>query len=218
MPTVHVVQQGEYLASIARRYHKRRWQGIYFHPDNTEFRRKRPNPNVIHPGDEIVIPDLEERIESCATDRRHTFRVDSSTVQLRIVVRDDAGQVVADEPYVLKVGGEEHRGKTDARGRLERRIPVGVCEGELRLLRKNAAFPLAIGHLDPIDDVEETPLTGVQARLNNLGFFCGAVDNVKGPKTTAAIRNFQRQVLGRAEPDGVLDAQTRDALIRQHGC
>lgn len=139
-------------------------------------------------------------------------------MRLRIVVRDDEGRAVGNEPYLLKVGDESYRGKTDARGLLDHRIPVGVTEGELSLLQKKMTFPLAIGHLDPVDDPDDRALTGVQARLNNLGFFCGPVDGVRGPSTTAAIRRFQEHVLRRSNPDGELDAEARQALIREHGC
>jgi hypothetical protein len=134
------------------------------------------------------------------------------------VLRDDTGHVLAKEPYVLRVGRQDHHGTTDARGRLEESIPVGACEGELHLKTQRVTFPLAIGHLDPIEDRDDSSVTSVKARLNNLGFHCGAVDNVRAPRTAAAIRSFQKQVLCRKDPDGVLDAQTYGALISHHGC
>ena len=110
MKTVHVVRQGEYLSSIAQMY-QRRWQTIYYHPDNADFRQRRPDPNVIRPGDQIVIPDRVERVEPRDTDRRHRFRVETVTLRLRIVVRDDAGRAVGNEPYLLTVGDAALRGR-----------------------------------------------------------------------------------------------------------
>jgi hypothetical protein len=56
MPT-HIVRNGENLTVIANKYRYSEWKTIYNHPQNAEFRRKRPNPNVIVPGDVIYIPD-----------------------------------------------------------------------------------------------------------------------------------------------------------------
>lgn len=53
----HIVQRGENLTLIARKYGIPHWQTIYHHPNNLEFRRKRPNPNIILPGDQLFIPD-----------------------------------------------------------------------------------------------------------------------------------------------------------------
>lgn len=53
----HVVRQGECLSAIAKRYGFASYRIIYDHPDNAELRRARPNPNLLFPGDVIVIPD-----------------------------------------------------------------------------------------------------------------------------------------------------------------
>lgn len=105
------------------------------------------------------------------------------------------------------------------RGLLEKEIPIGVRKAELRLENKDLTMSLRIGDLDPIGNNDDTSkiVTGAQARLNNLGFFCGRIDNDQGPRTTDAIRAFQQQVLGRTEPNGQLDRETRNALMREHG-
>lgn len=72
-------------------------------------------------------------------------------------------------------------------------------------------WSLAIGHLDPVEEV-----SGIQARLRNLGYGPGAVDGNEGPATRAAIERFQEArgltVSGRA------DEATRAALQERHGC
>lgn len=50
----------------------------------------------------------------------------------------------------------------------------------------------------------------LQKKLNKLGFNCGAVDGVFGPKTDAAVRKFQRSV--KITVDGIVGPQTRAAL------
>jgi hypothetical protein len=55
MATPYTVKSGDTLSAIASR-HGMRWQDLYNHPDNAAFRAKRPNPNLIYPGDVIMIP------------------------------------------------------------------------------------------------------------------------------------------------------------------
>ena len=58
MPTAYTVKTGDYMAKIAQQHGFSRWQDIYNHPSNQQFRLKRPDPNMIFPGDVIMIPDL----------------------------------------------------------------------------------------------------------------------------------------------------------------
>ena len=55
-------------------------------------------------------------------------------------------------------------------------------------------------------------LTGVQFRLNALGFGAGRVDGIKGPKTTRAVRAFQKSYPP-LKVDGIPGPQTQDKLV-----
>jgi LysM domain len=57
MSTPYTVRRGDTLTKIANGHGFRNWRAIYDHPDNAAFRRLRPNPNLIYPGDVIQIPD-----------------------------------------------------------------------------------------------------------------------------------------------------------------
>lgn len=57
MPTPYTVVRGDTLTKIANRRGFRNWRAIYDHPINAAFKRLRPNPNLIYPGDVIQIPD-----------------------------------------------------------------------------------------------------------------------------------------------------------------
>ena len=50
----------------------------------------------------------------------------------------------------------------------------------------------------------------VQVRLNELGYDCGTPDGAKGPRTTEAIKQFQRD--NGLTADGVVGNQTKTAL------
>jgi hypothetical protein len=52
----HIVVKGDTLSGIAKKHGFKDWRTIYNDPSNAAFRRKRPNPNLIFPGDVVVIP------------------------------------------------------------------------------------------------------------------------------------------------------------------
>lgn len=51
----HTIQKGETLSGIGARFGVS-WTKIYNHTSNVDFRKKRPDPNIIRPGDKINIP------------------------------------------------------------------------------------------------------------------------------------------------------------------
>lgn len=57
MSTPYRVQRGDYLVKIAQKFGFRSWRTIYYHTDNAGYRRFRPDPNKIYPGDVIQIPE-----------------------------------------------------------------------------------------------------------------------------------------------------------------
>jgi hypothetical protein len=56
MSAAYTVKQGDTLSAIARKHGISIWQDLYKHPDNAAFRARRPNPDLIFPGDVIMIP------------------------------------------------------------------------------------------------------------------------------------------------------------------
>jgi len=209
----HIVEQGECLSRIARVSGIANWRTIYDHPNNREFRQRRPDPNVIHPGDRIFIPDRELRTEACSTERRHRFRLSRAKTFLRLRILGDDGNPAAGRPYRLVLGESAYQGSTATDGCLKHEIDPGA---ESALLTVEIAsgvrhtWSLRIGHLDPIEEV-----TGIQARLCNMGYFC-AVDGIAGPETAEAVRRFQRR--HQLAVDGVAGSRTRDKLREVYGC
>ena len=206
---VHVVRQGESLAKIARRHGRDDWRAIYEHADNAALRSKRPNPNVLHPGDEVVIPDLELKSVDVETDQLHTFELAAAeSAMFRMKLLDDQGEALAEVAYQLHVDGEQVAdATTDDAGMIEVEIDHGAVRGELRVLGRTIA--LCFDELDPISRI-----TGVQARLVNLGYAPGKIDGDLGPKTRAAVRAFQAK--HDLEPTGRVDDDTRKALLAAH--
>ncbi|MEM8577875.1 MAG: LysM peptidoglycan-binding domain-containing protein [Pseudomonadota bacterium] len=54
--TIHTVRRGDTLGKIAKKYGHASWKTIYDAPENAKFRKNRPDPNAIQPGDKITIP------------------------------------------------------------------------------------------------------------------------------------------------------------------
>jgi hypothetical protein len=57
MAKTYTIRSGDTLTKIAAREGFSSWREIYYDPDNAPFRRKRPNPDKIFPGDVVVLPD-----------------------------------------------------------------------------------------------------------------------------------------------------------------
>lgn len=214
---MYTISQGDCLSSIAHAHGFVDWRTIYNHPRNESFRSLRPDPNVIFPGDELFIPDLTERVEQRSTDQRHPFRRKFSPVLLRIVLLDEEHQPLKGASYKLEVADSVFQGKTGSDGLLEHRIPANAEQGLLsvKLVRNQDetgyTWNLHLGNLDP-----ETVMTGVQARLNNLGYNTGPVDGIQGPRTTEAIKQFQEKYS--LKVDGIVGPITRGKLVEVHGC
>lgn len=220
------MRQGEHLAKIAARYSLDPAR-IWDHPDNEGLRKKRRSPAVLLAGDALFVPDLgpdDEKIEDCGTEQLHTFSVTLPTIEIEIHLRLPDGTALANEPYRLTIerplpeGDLEIEGATDGDGYLRERLPVETRMARLALTRRKITLPLGVGDLDPhrCEESGEPIVSGLQARLTNLGFGCGPVDGVLGPRTRRALRAFQRRVLGRTDPTGEPDEETCARLAEDH--
>ncbi len=208
MTVPHAVQEGECLATLAHKYEFADGRAIWSHPDNAELRKKRPDPHALLPGDIVMIPDREPRVEYCSTEKRHVFRVRRARARLRLFLRDDGGTPLADKKYWFVTGNTGFDGRTDARGLLDLEIPPAAQDADLvvwmdeeDLEAEVLAVSLKIGHLPPA----ETP-EGAGARLTSLGYPCGEADMAE------AVRAFQK---ARGLPEsGALDAPTLEKLVQ----
>ena len=73
--SVYTVASGDNFTLIARRFGFRNYQAIYDHELNSEFKKLRPDPNLIHPGDEIVIPNKVMKTIPAKEGELQVFRV-----------------------------------------------------------------------------------------------------------------------------------------------
>jgi hypothetical protein len=217
MAEYHTVEQGECLASIAKKYGFPNYKKIYDHPENSELKQNRPNPNLLCPGDSIFIPDTEVKDYSRPTEKKHSFKLHRQPTVVRIVVADEKGKPYSGNKYKLTIGYQTYEGTTGADGLIEQKVEADEEQGELTVWWKGdpqtlaCTWTLQIGHLDPVGET-----TGIQGRLNNLGFDCGLVDGIVGPKTEAAVRSFQEE--HSLKVDGIPGPKTQAKLKEVHGC
>jgi hypothetical protein len=205
----HVAQQGECISSIAASYGFS-LQRVWKHPNNSRLRELRKNPYVLCPGDVVYVPDKEMRVEDCDTDNRHKFVRKGVPEMLRLVLLDYDGNPRPNINYQLSIDDSIVSGTSDAQGLIECFISPLAKEAKLNLVDENEEYTLSLGYLDPISEI-----TGVQGRLNNLGFGCGALDGVAGSRTASALQQFQEK--HDLTVSGEIDDQTRQMLDQVHG-
>src|SRR3954468_13505009 len=209
----HEVKQGETLSRLADRYHLGDYRVIYNHPKNADFKRRRPNPDVIFPGDQVFIPEPTIREQAGSTDCRHRFRLRKPQNMLRIAIEDAAGERLRNAAYEITFELVKLTGSTNGDGMLEQRIPLHIEEAILKIGDLN--WTLKIGHLNPMEDAPDDGNSGIQARLRNLGYDLDNIDGILGARTRAAIRAFQQDNPPLAV-DGICGPQTRAKLLEKH--
>ena len=206
-----VVRAGDCVSSIAAE-HGVSVDSIWDHPANAKLRAIRGQPNVLLPGDRLTVVDTRAKREPAPTDQRHRFTQTSDPTFLRIRV-EQRGEPLAGKPFTLIVGAQTTEGVTDGDGLIETAISPEPTTGFLRVIDDDEIHEmnLEIGHLHPVE-----AHTGIQQRLNSVGFFCGGIDGKIGPRTRSALRAFQDDV--GLPVDGKANAATRAKLKEEHGC
>ena len=229
------VKHGDCISSIADK-HGLFWEKIWNHSKNAELKDKRKDPNILHPGDVVFVPDREQKEESCATEQRHRFLMKGIPAKLVLRVmeelppeEEESSQASAEEsgteqtppedspraniPYIVEIDGEVNRGTTDDDGMIEISIGPGAKKGRLILepgTPNETSVPLKLGDLNPL-----TKISGVKQRLANLGFDCGDQTDTETPSLGAALRAFQEK--HDVEVTGEADQATLNKLREVHG-
>ncbi len=72
----YVIRAGDTLSKLAVRFGLSDFRHIYFHNENQEFRRQRPNPDLIYPGDRVSIPSRDIALTE---EQKNSFKSSSLT-------------------------------------------------------------------------------------------------------------------------------------------
>ena len=205
----HIIKQGEYLSKLAAECGLGNYSSIWCCSENTNLKAKRDNPNVLYPGDEIIIPEINTKQESVSTDQRHGFRVLGQVIKLRLQIKDTEIRPIANTECQLSIGFKTYQLKTDDEGKIETSISSKATRGELTI--QDMVFPLLIGYLDPVDE-----LSGWIARLNNLGYDAGNPDSHDEMQVRSAVEEFQCDY--GLKVDGICGPNTKKKLEEVFGC
>ena len=206
--TFHTIHPGECIRSLSKQYGVR-WDTIWGHSENAALREKRADLHLLLNKDKVFIPDKQIRTESIQTEQRHTFRrnIGSTKLKIRLIVDGDP---LSDAAYILNAEGAVFEDKTNGDGLLEHVIPADAREGVLRI-EDFDPISLELGKLDLIDTV-----TGIQQRLTNLNYPCGAINGINGKLTKAAVTAWQQE--HNLQVDGIVGPETRKSIENEYGC
>lgn len=205
--------QGESVESIAYA-HGHCVATLWDHSNNATLRSLRGSPHILFPGDRVFVPATRPKRIACVTDASHEFRRREVPSRITVIVDGAAvGRSMANRPFELRTAGNVVTGTTDADGCAA--IPVMPDAPDAVLVidpgETEWRIPLRMRCLDPI-----TEMSGVQARLKNLGLYDGPIDGLFTVETLVAMRAFQQ--LARIPLTAALDDTTRASLVELHGC
>lgn len=215
MAREHVVEQGECLGTIASEYGFGDPRLLYDHPANAELKRMRPDPNVLFPGDRVVVPDVVGKTVSARTGSSHVFKVQRAQRVLRLRVLGPDGKGLGGARYSLEfTSASRVEGQTGADGSIEHPVPPGSPEARLEV--SGYRMRLRFGYLNPLREAPDGGVSGAQARLQNLGYVVPQVTGTLDDATRVALATFQAD--NDLPVDGELKEQTISKLEEVHGC
>jgi hypothetical protein len=204
----YTVRRGDCISSIA-------FEEGYFPdtlwgaPENAELVEKRGDPNVLVPGDIVVLPDKIPKSTMCMTGKRHRFvrRGVPEKLKVRLYMGDEPR---TGEAYVLELDGKVVKsGEVGADGLVEASIPPNAHHGRILLRDGAEEIQLSLGTLPPIDTI-----LGVQVRLQNLGYYTGRLDGDESDDLDQAVLDFQAD--RGLEPTAYLDEDTWEAIRKAY--
>lgn len=216
MAEYHTVEQGEHLGLIAKRYGFASYTTIWNHDNNMNIRNLRQNPNILLPGDQVFIPDKIAKKAELGSGKSTRFKVVQDKVLLRLKLDELFGHPLANVECEVRVDGKTIKKTTDDNAIVEVEVTAAAQEAQLVVKEaesrlEDVVIPIKIGHLDPVEEQ-----TGQIARLNNLGYFAGSIDEVDEQLLKSAVEEFQCDE--KLTVDGKCGPLTQAKLKAIHGC
>lgn len=204
----YVVRQGDYLTKLA---HTRGFsaEDVWNDPKNAELKERRGDMEVLCPGDILFLPDASPEPLDVQGGGSNVYAAEVPSVEVHLILKDADGPI-ANEPYTIGGLGDPVNGTTGADGGVSMAVPIHIREIELRVPGKHAVYTVLVGDLDPPDEP-----SGVAMRLDHLGYLDRSTAATDGGDLREAIAAFQSDQ--GMDPTGMLDPDTRKALIAVHG-
>ncbi|KAF7773701.1 hypothetical protein PCIT_a0005 [Pseudoalteromonas citrea] len=213
----YTVAQGDTLLRIAKLHGFYHAECIYQHPSNHAFRTLRPDPNLLYPGDTLNIPAKAVKFSNLRENQNNIFARQAEHDMFRLRVEAANGDNMVGKKVVVTLGEQTFEGVVASNGLIEFAIQDHTAlTGQVEIYPSLESdtpihtFTVQVAHLDPI-----TSLSGVQGRCNALGFECGKVDGLNGPKTRAGVRQFQQ--VHKLTVDAIAGPNTQAKLQQVYG-
>lgn len=221
LPCDHIVQQGEWIGSIAWQHGLSDWQSAWDDDANAALRGERMRPSVLAPGDRVHIPrpdpaeldtGASHRLELVSPPRPYTIRLHGNASDLPTSL--DFARCTSAGHFPLMETLDFEAARASGSGRFEMDI---LPDTRALILRTEACvWMVRIGHVDPLPDAPPSvaPASVVQ-RLVALGLLASRTRANGGEASSVedALCVFQGTFMGLEEPHGTLDAATLDALF-----
>ena len=208
MAKYHIIQQGETLPLIARHHGFLDWTVLEDLPENSEL-FETCDEAMLCPGMLLFIPDLDMTKADVSTGAHYDFRIPAAQAHVALCLLDGASNPIHDFPVSIHLNDEVDlfsQETTSAQGTICLEVPPSTTK--LRLIldtpkwtsdtplipQAGRSLPfdrrwersLNLGHMNP-----PTVTSGLHARLQNLGYYFGDVDDDYNAETRLAIYRFK---------------------------
>lgn len=223
----HVVVEGDRMSKIAHQHGYKDYKLLYLaQPDS--LRKKRPNPEILMPGDEIVLPDKIEEKHSAKDKKAHKYEEDTALPEVRVKLLS-AGTPLADRTFTVMADPAPSTGatlgtvKSDGEGAVKFHVEPATKKVTLACADPPFVIVLRLGHLRPV-----TEPGGVEQRLDNLNYRVPAAppaapaDSEAEKKAKAAHDRLIKKAAARFQEDrkktadGKVDDDLRQLLSKAH--
>jgi N-acetylmuramoyl-L-alanine amidase len=211
------VQQGDRLLTIARKQSFYHWQTVWDFAGNSALKDLRRDPCILLPGDQVAIPSKLQRVAEVSGGKaEYVLQSANEILRVRFTEADFGGDRQA--RFVAKPDqGPETSGALASDGTMQIDILPGVAKINVDVFvddndQPQGRYELAVGHLDPVEEI-----SGVQARLGNLGYYSGPITGSLDDATRRAISAFRLDAL-EEDQDGQteIDTAVTQALSRAY--
>jgi N-acetylmuramoyl-L-alanine amidase len=211
----YIVKSGDCFASIAKQFGFHDADIVYQHPVNAELKKQRANLHILNPGDKVCIPDKKTKTVDLTSDVCTVFMIKGLLTEVKLLIADFDGNPLANTDYQLDVAGALYLGRSDESGMLVQKIDASAKRAELTLFldaqKKDTLFwSVDLGGLTPHSEI-----SGIQARLNNLGYFCANESGDIDSTTNNAIKAFK--INNGLTNDSVIDHALTSKLVSVYG-
>lgn len=179
---------------------------VWDRSENADLKRLRKDMSVLMAGDVLFLPDLVEKEESAATEKKHRYRRKSVPAKIAFKLLDERGQPRPNVKYILRIDHQNFDGTTDSEATVEFYVPPDARSAKIEIPDTGEVFDMGVGHMDPIDTD-----SGVALRLSNLGYPVTIAETGPDPDSLAgAVRAFQKR--NDIDETGEIDDDTRAKL------